>query len=375
MAIVTTDEVLEFIGVDRGYFEIAAGNDVLVLTKDAGSATNVDIADGTYSGDGLAAAIETAIDTAFTVTSTVSWSSSTRLFSMTAGAGTTLTFTLSGSDAALTIGFTADKAAALTLTSDLAAGDPTTVVGYIKDGVETWVQNSLLRRTLDSTAYSLKRYDGTGRKVIWLDDYPVTVFTKLAIGTRTAIRIKNTTANSTASVSVTSSGLALELDGTVDSDLVFATYTTITTLVAAVNALGSGWTAEVVGSYGSFKSTELLEAWGQNCIDSATVDIDMADEAENEFQLDPTTGKLTSYRLFNCGIRNIICSYTAGYSSSTMPDDIRFAVMALIQSMYRKRQDETFGLTQMRAGDISAAYAQLPPETKMIFDAYKRRMV
>ena len=375
MAIVTTDEVLDFIGVDRGFFEIAAGNDVLVLAKDGGAPTSVDTADGSYSGDGLATALATAIDAAFTVSSTVSWSSSTRLFSMSAGAGTTLTFTLSGSDAALTFGLTADQAAALTLTSDLAAGDPTTAVGYIKDGVETWVQDSLLRRTLDSTAYALKRYDGNGRHTIWLDDYPVTAFTKLAIGTRSAIRIKNTSSGTTASVSVTSTGLALELDGSVDSDIIFATYTTIATVVAAVNALGSGWTAESISAFSTFKSTELLETWGQNVIDSVVVDLDMAEEAENEFELEPTTGRLTSRRRFNHGIRNIITSYTAGYSSSTMPDDIRFAVLSLIQVMYRKRQDETFGLSQMRAGELMAAYTKLPSEVKMIFDAYKRIMV
>ena len=375
MAIVTTDEVLEFIGVERGFFEIAAGNDVLVLAKDGGAATNIDVADGTYDGDGLATALATAIDAAFTVSSTVSWDSSTRKFSMSAGAGTTLTFTLSGSDAALTFGFTADKAAALTLTSDIATGDPTTVVGYIKDGVEAWVQDSLLRRTLDSTTYSLKRYDGNGRRTIWLDDYPVTAFIKLAIGTRTAIRIKNTSESSTASVSVTSTGLSLEKDGSVDSTVLFATYTTMAAVVAAVNALGSGWSAETISSFSAFKSTELLEAWGQGVIDSMTVDLDMTEEAENEFELEPTTGRLTARRRFNRGVRNVIATYTAGYSSSTMPDDIRYAVLTLIQALYRKRQDEASGLKQMRAGELSAVYAQLPSEAKMIFDAYKRRMV
>ena len=374
MSIVSTAKVLEFIGVERGYFEIAAGNDVLVLTYDDGSATSVDIPDATYDGTALATALKTAVDAALSMTSTCSWDSDTRKFTIDAGAGHTIAFTLSGSDAALTFGFTADATAAQTITSDITAGDPTTVVGYIHDGVEAWVK-SYLHRDIESAAYALKRYDGNNKTTLYLDDYPVTAFSKLAIGTRTAIRITNTTASSTASVSVTSTGLALELDGTVDSDVLFATYKTIATVAAAVNALGSGWSAETVSGYAAYKSSELLETWGQGCIDSVTVDLDIAGEATNEFVLNPTTGCLTYKTGFPAGIRNIIMSYTAGYSSSTMPADLELAILALIQVVYRKRQDETFGLSQMRAGSISAAYAELPDETKMIIESHRRRMV
>ena len=71
--IVDLTDILSFLDVDVGYFIVNASHDVLVLAYDGGSATSVGVDDGTYNGTELAAELESKIDTAFTITSTVSY--------------------------------------------------------------------------------------------------------------------------------------------------------------------------------------------------------------------------------------------------------------------------------------------------------------
>ena len=46
MSIETLANTMAFLGLDNDYFEITAGNDVLVLTSDQGGPCNIDVADG-----------------------------------------------------------------------------------------------------------------------------------------------------------------------------------------------------------------------------------------------------------------------------------------------------------------------------------------
>jgi len=86
--IVPLTEVLDFLQIDNEYFVVNAANNTLVLSYNSGTATNVIIPDGTYTGTQLAAAIQTAIDTAFTCVSTVTWSSTTRKFTLSVAQST-----------------------------------------------------------------------------------------------------------------------------------------------------------------------------------------------------------------------------------------------------------------------------------------------
>jgi len=380
MSIVAAADIYIFLGItddnEENYFTITAGNDTIVLTYTGGSATNVSVADGTYTGAELAAALETAIDTAFTITSTVSYSSTTRKFTITAPTEKTFVYTHSGSDMGLTIGFTGNKAAALTLTSDIAAGSPTEIVDVIHDSVEDFV-TSYCRRTFDSTSYTREKYNSTGGRYLSLDNYPITAIARITIGVSTAIRIKNTSIYTKASVSVSSTVLTLSKDGS-DSTLAFETYTTMTLLVAAVNALGSGWSASVADSaYASFASTELIEKYGLSCIDSNEVDLKIPyEDAEYDFDVLPDEGTIIFNRNIPQGSQNVFVDYTAGYSSTTMPDDLKLAVKILTKSLYQRLNEETFGAEDFSLGDSSAKMEKvMPSEVRAIINRYKRRLV
>ena len=379
---------LSFLDVDNQYFEIAGGNDILVMTSNEGGPRNIDVADGTYDGDGLATALAAAMNadatlTGGTITFAVTYSSTTFKYTIDATAGNTIAYTNSGSDAAYTFGFNTDQAAAQTITSDFACGDPTAIVQSLLTETEEYIA-TYCRRTFESTSYTKERYNGNGYPIINLKQYPATVVDRVAVGFIDVISIKNTNSGTYATVSVDTTGLRLMLDGAADATVTFATYTTMTTLVAAVNALGDGWSASLLqSSYGSFLSTELVTRSAASCINSRVVYLDMPDIAESSVTVNLDLGQIRSSDRFSTGWQNVFVDYTAGYSDATMPDDLKLAVKIIVQTFYERRGDASWGLEMANVGAsgtsgmrnvFDKAY-RIPKEAKDIIERYKRHLV
>ena len=385
MALISLQEALDFLEVQYMSFTITSANDVIRLSYNGGATTNVEVGDGTYSGSELATQMQTSIDAALSCTSTVSWSTSTYKFTIAVSAGNTIAYTHSSSDLGSTIGFDQDHAAALSITSDQAISDPTAMVSVLKDVAEKMIKN-YCGRDLESTSYE-ERYDGDGSSVLVLRQYPVTAITRLTLWPIDVIRVKNSNTSTNATASVSSTALVLTKDGT-SSSLAFATYTTMTTLVDAVNALGSGWSAELQSSaYASYLTTELIEKMGMYCLNSNWAYLQMPyDRGESDFDIDSASGiiylnRFTNlsgsydYAGFPTGIRNIFVDYTAGYS--TVPDDLKIAVRILLKYLYQRWQEETFGSSSLSSGGISTSFEKdIPFEVRMILDhKYRRKMV
>lgn len=388
MSIVSLSEITNFIDIDNQYFKITAGNDVLILTSSEGGPRNIDVADGTYSGDGLATALQTAMnaDTTLTggsITFAVSYSSSTDKFTIDATAGNTIAYTHSGSDAGYTFGFDSDKDAAQTITSDNAAGDPTDIVSNIKTAVEEFIQDSYCKRTFESTSYSKERYSGNGNEIINLRQYPVTIVDRVCIGEIAAVKLTNTSPGTWATASVDSTGVRLVKDGTANTDVTWSSYSTIATVVAAINAVGSGWSASVAdSSYSSFLSSELITRSAASCIDSTYVWLYIPNDAESGITVDLNRGQIRKYGGFESGFNNVFVDYTAGYSSSNMPEDLKMAVKILTQFVYERRTDSTWGTAMTNIGASGASGMrqefekfEVPKEVKMILDRHKRVLV
>ena len=388
MAIVSDSEILNFLDVTEEIFTVDASNDALILKYDAGVAATLDISDGTYEGSELATEIKTKIDTAFTITSTVTYSTTTRKFTIAVSAGHTIQYINSGSEIGLDIGFTEDSSASLSITSDSVAQgiDPSSIIIDFKTSFEESFQKEC-RRTFEETSYTLEKYDGKGIRNLYLKNYPVTTLDRLVIGTTEVIKVRNTSAYTTASVSVLSTGLRLVKDGIPDTTVTFAANTTMNAIVAAITALGSGWEASVVSTiYGNYKSTELLPLLGFSCIDSNWIylKIPYATEAEYDFEVDTNACIIHRSFPFPKGFKNIFVDYSAGYSSDNMPPDIKTAVKIGTKYMYDQFKTESYGLKSYKTGDITVVYdkgdskssvAYWPKEVQRVIDRYKRRLV
>ncbi len=368
MSIITLAEALVFLDIGTGYFSITAENNILSMSYDGGSATNVEVSDGTYSGDDLATELQTQIDAAFTISSTVAFSSTTYLFTIAVTSGHTITIDVSVSDAALTIGFTSDPTAAVSITSDQAASDPTDIVDTINDGVDKWVKE-YCKLDFESTSY--KEYsNGDGTAHLALKQFPIISISRLSIGRNNAIKVNNSLTATYATVSVTSTGVVLNKDGTTTA-LLFADYATITLMVDAI-VNETNWSAEVMNTnYASYASTELIETMGLECLNASWAYLEIPDEPDNAFEVSPDSGIIHRPGGFFSGHRNIRTDYTAGYA--TLPEDLKLAVKILVKFIYQKRSDETFGQSQYSLMSVRTVFEkEMPSEARAILDGYRK---
>lgn len=374
MSLVTLAEALQWCGVTDEVFTITAGNDVLILTSDQGTA-NIDVEDGTYNGTDAATALQTAMNaddtlTGGTITFAVSWSATTRKFTIDATAGHTIAYTNTGSDAGLTFGFSADASAAQTITSDTACGDPTNDVETIWSWVDTEVKK-YCKRDFESTTYS-EWIDGKGEPSLWIQ-YPIIGFYRACLGTQNAIQISSSSTCTYAQASLTSTTLSLVIVGGTDAgtnSITLASYATLTLLVAAINAI-TGWTASLVDSdYGIYPYTELKPDKGIYCTDTYGY-LRIPETPETDLEITEDTGRVYRYGGWPSGVNNIYMNYQAGYS--TIPYDLVGAVLTIIRFYYQKQADGTWGLDNYNTGGVVGNFAgDIPEEARRVLDRYRR---
>ena len=378
MSIVSLQECLDFLDIGTGYFSITAENDILSMTSDQGGAVNINVPDGTYEGDDLATALQTAMNANSTLTGTgtitfvVSYASSTYLFTINSGVGHTITIDVSASDGALEFGFTEDPTAAQSIVSDQAATeDPTAPVQVILDGVDAFVK-SYCRRDFESTAYK-EYYNGKNKQNLFLKQYPIISVARLSIGRINGLQVNNSASSTYATVSVTSTGVVLNKDGTT-TELLFSAYTTLTLMAAAIGG-ETNWSASVLNAtYASYASTELIAIMGLECLNNSYAYLDIPEIPEDEFEVYHDEGYIFKWGGFVRGHRNIRIDYTAGYSSGDMPDDIKMACNILVKFIYQKREEEIFGRKQYSLGAVRAIVLEegMPSDVRLTLDRYRK---
>jgi hypothetical protein len=247
----------------------------------------------------------------------------------------------------------------------------------MRDAVEAWVQVVYCKRNFESQSYTKEKYDGAGSRYLYLNNIPVTAVNRLAIGTRDVMDVCNAAKYTIASVSASSSALMLYKDGS-STTLAFSTYTTMSLLAAAVIAAGGSWNSRMSGTeFSSFASTELITFMGKNCIDSNWVSLKIPEDGEYDFEIDEANGVIHSDWLIDEGRRNVFVDYTAGYSASTMPEDLKLAIKIVMKTMYQKRSEESFGLTNYGLSGVSIAYEAgvFPKEALDILGRYRTILI
>ncbi len=250
----------------------------------------------------------------------------------------------------------------------------------IHDGIERFVK-SYCDRDFESTSY-IEAYDGDDTQYLFLKQYPVTAVTRVG-AKAAAIKIKNTSLDaSNAYVTVDSTGITLVVDGGANDDttaLTYANYATLSTLVAAINAVGKGWEAAVYDSdYNDYLSSNLVHVQNFFCgswdnVEAVYSYLDMIGKPYQGYEVYEDEGYIYYVNGFAKGNRNIIVKYTAGYSSTTMPADLKLAILEAVKFVYQQRDEDTEGVRSLRLGDYNVQYEEmLPARVMTILDAYRR---
>jgi hypothetical protein len=286
-----------------------------------------------------------------------------------------------------------------------------TLITAYSDAVEKYC-----RRRFVTTSYD-ELYDGTGERRLLLRQYPIQSVQAVRYRPVTVLKITNTTAaNVQARVSVLSTGLQLVSVNagsktTVTSGLTFAGNTTLTALAAAVNAVGNGWSAQIVGdstNYGSWPSADLyipasygdtLEGSGTlqsqgalQCVAGSFAELKMHTYELQGYQWDARGWLLraTPYTdpellhpedlIFPTGINNFRVQYTAGYT--TIPEAVQEACARWVAYGYYLTQRDPSLLHQVPAsgttsgwGPITSGRASPPADVRTLLAPYRRHSV
>jgi len=227
----------------------------------------------------------------------------------------------------------------------------------IHNSVEGWF-SSQCGRNLESDTY-IERRDGEGTHYLILYNYPVTAIERVCIGTRTALTIKMTSGvvkSTRATVNVSSTELSLKVvGGTNEHDTITYTLADYTLGELAALSPGYGWSI-TLGSdtYSDYDSTEMNQVMGASALDT-TVYLYMPESPEEQIEVYGDGTVYLPESVFWTGRKNVLVEYTAGYTSSTVPDDLKGAILTMCSALYEKLNDE--GLKSFSLGDISKTFA------------------
>lgn len=381
MGLITLADALSWCDEVETYFTITAANDELIFTSDQGGPVTLDIADGTYEGSDLATALQTAMNADNTLTGTgtitfaVSYSSTTKKFTIDAGSGHAIAYTHLESDGGLTFGFNADHSAAQTITSNIPAGDLAGRVQEILDLAEGWAKLSFLMSNIEADDYT-EYYNG-GKESIFLSQVPVITLKRVTVGTRNGISLTNSNTDMAyAYVKIDDDYLHLTIvgganAGTSQIDFSDSSYDDLGEIVTGINALGAGWTAALSDSdFTDYPYTELIQTEGRQMYEGLTYYLEIPEAYEPGFVLDPDAGELRVFICWPAGTRNVRVEWRGGYE--TVPAQIQTGMGMLVKAIFQRDQEDASNVASWSTQGIAKVYESLPPDVRRAFESYRR---
>lgn len=301
------------------------------------------------------------------------------------------------------------------LPADISTADQDTVptlIAAASRACERWCNRSFTAADYDEVRTPSAAPQFTAQAdMVQLRNFPLNSVARVAGGRTSAILIANTATSTnqraTAEITVTgnpesqltATGLTLLRVASAvpyTSSLTFAAYPTLSSLAAAVNALGNGWTATVQANLGAWPSSELVSPEGPlGCLSTGcSFDVFAADlqiikpdrEAGIVYFAGYSAGPAGSpywggellgsdvdltYGTFRPQVR---VRYNAGWSA--IPDDVQLACANAVQVMFANQTSDprfksvSLGDKSFTLGDTGM---QLPDSSKVLLAPYRVR--
>jgi hypothetical protein len=275
-----------------------------------------------------------------------------------------------------------------------------TLITAASDAIAKYCRRDFVSATYDEL------YSGNGDRKLMLREYPVISVQSVRYRPVTVLKVTNTNpANVQARASVTSTGLTLVRvnagTSTTDTSCTFAGNPTLTALAAAVNAVGNGWSAQVVGdatNYGSWPSADLY--WptsfprygggtsGQGalqCVAGSYAELKMHTYEMAGYQWDPRGWLLRAIPytdpelvhpedlVWPVGINNLRVQYTAGYA--TVPEAVQEACAKWVAAMYYECTRDPLLSNQLLTTGAATAWHDVPAALIELLAPYRRHTI
>jgi len=187
-------------------------------------------------------------------------------------------------------------------------------------------------RDFVSTSYR-EHYDGDGTSELQVNNYPIISVSLLSLGKTSAFEIINTSSDAyNAYVTIDATSMVLVVSGgenASSSTLTLSSYTTLTSLLAAITALNKGWGFSSNTALCSWAATELLPSSGESCL-NRYASVYLPDTPESDFSVDANAGIVKLWGRYPQGFQNITIKYVGGYA--TIPADLEQICIELAKS-------------------------------------------
>lgn len=220
-------------------------------------------------------------------------------------------------------------------------------------------------------------YHGSADCRLLLRHYPILAVAAVRRGLAGVLAVANTSAaNQQARVALTATGVELvRVAGGVQatSTVSFAGNATLAALASAITALGNGWSAQVVGDYGSWPAADLRAPQGAVSALGRPAELGLHTETLADFQIDAEHGWLARPGGWRGGLNEYRVQYTAGYAA--VPEDVQEACAELVATWFAQRGRDLSLTAEHTVGTYSYRTAvgdRLPDRVRGLLRPYRQ---
>jgi hypothetical protein len=234
-----------------------------------------------------------------------------------------------------------------------------TMIRTASQAIERYCRRSFAAQLYDEL------YCGTESERFLLRNFPILSIERISCNPTTVLTVSNTSsANQRATAKVTRDGLDLARVAsgvTTLNSLLFSTYTTLTLLKAAIDALASGWSSAILSeSFAELATADIRPIQGAMNARNQPAEIRIHLDEIGAYEMDEVRGILSRNTSWLGGANFWRIIYTAGYE--TIPEDVQEACAQWTATLFwQTKRDPGLAQEAIVGAESRSPYSSIPP--------------
>ncbi|MBI3406939.1 MAG: hypothetical protein HY040_01100 [Planctomycetes bacterium] len=226
-------------------------------------------------------------------------------------------------------------------------------------------------------------YNGTQSPRLFLRNFPIISIERIAANPTTVLTVTNNSAtNQRATLKITKEGLDLTRVAsavTTLNSLAFSTYTTLSALKAAIDALGNGWSSTIgAANLESLATADIRPIQGAMNAKDKPAEVRIHVDEASAYEIDEARGIIIrgsecgglDASTWQGGVNDWRVIYTAGYE--TVPEDVQEACAQWTAVLFwASKRDPGLAHEAIVGAESRRPYGDLPPSILELLRPYR----